>query len=295
MTTVELGRALRADGAGPDGRNQYPPRRRRRHRRHDQRRAGYLKEKEPEDQGGASTPGSVLKKYKETGILDKNEITAYHRGHRRLCRRTSTLGDRSLREGHRQGRRADDAADRAGGGFAGNSAGSAMAGLLQPLTTSAGDVIVVIFRPRPPSGKMFNDDWMREKGFFERKRHDRARSVAAGISGALRSIDAPSGVGGGAADGRTTSRRSRSRTTAGSSARSTRPISTRSWSGTRRSRPSRSSRSCSLRFLVDVSTPVDLLSTMITPVTPPSRARFQDRSDLHHHEVGRSGCSEAPA
>ena len=39
---------------------------------------------------------------------------------------------------------------------------------------------------------------------------------------------------------------------------------------------------------VDISTPVDLLSTMITPREPGGAgARFQDRQDVHHHAVGR--------
>ena len=62
--------------------------------------------------------------------------------------------------------------------FAGNSAGSAMAGLLQLKDHfTEDDVIVVIFHDHGSRylGKMFNDDWMREKGFFEKTRHDRAR------------------------------------------------------------------------------------------------------------------------
>jgi cystathionine beta-synthase len=56
--------------------------------------------------------------------------------------------------------------------FAGNSAGAAMAGLLQMRDRfKPGDVIVVIFHDHGTRylGKMFNDDWMREKGFLEKK------------------------------------------------------------------------------------------------------------------------------
>ena len=62
--------------------------------------------------------------------------------------------------------------------FAGNSAGSAMAGLLQLKDRFRDDdVIVVIFHDHGSRylGKMFNDDWMREKGFLEKSGHDGAR------------------------------------------------------------------------------------------------------------------------
>jgi cystathionine beta-synthase len=55
--------------------------------------------------------------------------------------------------------------------FAGNSAGSAMAGLLQLRDRlTADDVVVVIFHDHGSRylGKMYNDDWMREKGFLEK-------------------------------------------------------------------------------------------------------------------------------
>ena len=55
--------------------------------------------------------------------------------------------------------------------FAGNSAGSAMAGLVQLRDRfTAYDVIVVIFHDHGSRylGKMYNDDWMREKGYVDR-------------------------------------------------------------------------------------------------------------------------------
>ena len=43
---------------------------------------------------------------------------------------------------------------------------------------------------------------------------------------------------------------------------------------------------------VDISTPLELLSTMITPGEPGGAgARLQDRQDLHHHQVGRDSRS----
>ena len=55
--------------------------------------------------------------------------------------------------------------------FAGNSAGSAMAGLLQLADHfKAGETVVVIFHDHGTRylGKMYNPDWMREKGFLDR-------------------------------------------------------------------------------------------------------------------------------
>ena len=62
--------------------------------------------------------------------------------------------------------------------FAGNSAGSAMAGLLQLKEHfTKDDVVVVIFHDHGSRylAKMFNDEWMRAKGFLESDRHDGAR------------------------------------------------------------------------------------------------------------------------
>ena len=56
--------------------------------------------------------------------------------------------------------------------FAGNSAGSAMAGLIQLADRfKKGETVVVIFHDHGTRylGKMYNPDWMREKGFLDRK------------------------------------------------------------------------------------------------------------------------------
>jgi cystathionine beta-synthase len=56
--------------------------------------------------------------------------------------------------------------------FAGNSAGSAMAGLVQMKNRfKEGDVVVVIFHDHGTRylAKMFNDDWMRDRGFIQEK------------------------------------------------------------------------------------------------------------------------------
>jgi cystathionine beta-synthase len=136
----------------------------------------FLREKNP-DIGifGVDTYGSVFKKYKETGIFDKNEIYPYI---------TEGIGEDFLPKNvdfslidHFEKVTDKDAAvmtrriAREEGIFAGNSAGAAMAGLLQLRDRfRRGDVVVVIFHDHGSRylGKMFNDDWMRERGFLEK-------------------------------------------------------------------------------------------------------------------------------
>jgi len=157
----------------------------------------FLKEKNPKIKvWGIDTYGSVLKKYKETGILDKNEIYPYI---------TEGIGEDFLPKNvdfsvidHFEKVTDKDAAvmtrriAREEGIFAGNSAGSAMAGLLQLKDNfRPDDLIVVIFHDHGSRymGKMFNDDWMREKGFFEKSGMTARDLVASGVSGELLSIE----------------------------------------------------------------------------------------------------------
>lgn len=136
--------------------------------------AKFLKEKNPSIKAlGIDTYGSVFKKYKETGIFDKNDIYPYI---------TEGIGEDFLPANvdfslidHFEKVTDKDAAmmtrriPREEGIFAGNSAGSAMAGLLQMKNMfKEGDVVVVIFHDHGTRylGKMFNDDWMRDRGFL---------------------------------------------------------------------------------------------------------------------------------
>jgi cystathionine beta-synthase len=137
----------------------------------------YLKEKNPNIQvWGIDTYGSVFKKYKETGILDKNEIYPYI---------TEGIGEDFLPKNVNfdiidlfEKVTDKDAAlmtreiVRKEAIWVGNSAGSAIAGLHQlkdKLTEK--DVVVVIFHDHGSRylAKIFNDDWMRERGFIDKK------------------------------------------------------------------------------------------------------------------------------
>src|SRR5215475_11448441 len=159
--------------------------------------ARYLKERNPQiNVWGIDTYGSVFKKYKETGIFDKHEIYPYI---------TEGIGEDFLPKNvdfdlidHFEKVTDKDAAimtrriAREEGIFAGNSAGSAMAGLLQLKDRfSDEDVIVVIFHDHGSRylGKMFNDDWMREKGFLEKSGMTARDLVALNLSGELCSIE----------------------------------------------------------------------------------------------------------
>lgn len=138
----------------------------------------YLKEKNPNIKlWGIDTYGSVFKKYHETGIFDDNEIYPYI---------TEGIGEDILPENvnfdiiDKFEKVTDkDAAlwqrklAKEEGIFVGNSAGSAIKGLLQlkdELTED--DVVVVLFHDHGSRyvGKMFNDDWMRERGFLDEEK-----------------------------------------------------------------------------------------------------------------------------
>jgi len=137
--------------------------------------ARFLKEKNPAIQVlGIDTYGSVFKKYKETGEFDKNEIYPYI---------TEGIGEDFLPQNvdfslidHFEKVTDKDAAlmtreiARKEGIFAGNSTGSAVAGLLQMKDRfKAGDVVVIIFPDHGTRylGKMYNDDWLRDRGFLK--------------------------------------------------------------------------------------------------------------------------------
>lgn len=137
--------------------------------------AKYLKEQNPNVKiWGIDTYGSVFKKYHETGIFDENEIYTYI---------TEGIGedilpknvDFSLIDGFTKVTDKDAAVYTRKlaleeGIFVGNSAGAAIKGLLQLKEHfKPEDVVVVLFHDSGSRyvGKMFNDDWMRERGFLD--------------------------------------------------------------------------------------------------------------------------------
>jgi cystathionine beta-synthase len=137
--------------------------------------AKYLKENNPKVKiWGIDTYGSVFKKYHETGIFDENEIYSYI---------TEGIGedilpknvDFSLIDGFTKVTDKDAAVYTRRlaleeGIFCGNSAGAAIKGVLQLKEHfKPEDVVVVLFHDSGSRyvGKMFNDDWMRERGFLD--------------------------------------------------------------------------------------------------------------------------------
>jgi cystathionine beta-synthase len=137
--------------------------------------AKYLKEKNPNLQvWGIDTYGSVFKKYKETGVFDEKEIYPYITegiGEDILPANVNfDLIDHFEKVTDQDGALAARRLAREEGLLMGYSAGSALAGLLQlkdRLTEK--DVVVIIFHDHGSRyvGKIYNDDWMRERGFLE--------------------------------------------------------------------------------------------------------------------------------
>lgn len=139
--------------------------------------AKFLKEKNPNLKvWGIDTYGSVFKKYKETGIFDKKEIYPYV---------TEGIGEDFLPKNVNfdlidafEKVTDKDAAVytreivKQEGIWVGNSAGAAIAGLLQLKENfKEGETVVVIFHDHGTRyiGKMFNDQWMHEKGYLDKK------------------------------------------------------------------------------------------------------------------------------
>jgi cystathionine beta-synthase len=156
----------------------------------------YLKEKNPNIKiWGIDTYGSVFKKYKETGIFDENEIYPYI---------TEGIGEDILPKNvdfdvidYFEKVTDKDAAvytrkiAREEGIFVGNSAGSAIKGILQLKDQlSEDDVVVVLFHDHGSRyvGKIFNDDWMRERGFLDEEYKTAGELVAQHVNTPLVSV-----------------------------------------------------------------------------------------------------------
>jgi cystathionine beta-synthase len=157
----------------------------------------YLKEKNPDIQvWGIDTYGSVFKKYKETGIFDKDEIYPYI---------TEGIGEDFLPANVNfdvidlfEKVTDKDAAlmtreiARKEGIFAGNSSGSVVAGLMQLKDKlKPTDVVVCIFHDHGSRymGKMYNEDWLRERGFLQDEKLTAAHILAKKEQQAIITID----------------------------------------------------------------------------------------------------------
>ncbi len=157
----------------------------------------FLKEKNPNIKIWAiDTYGSALKKYHETGQLDKNEIYPYV---------TEGIGEDFIPQNydfkvidHFEKVTDKDAAvmtrdlARKEGIWVGYSAGSALSGVLQLKDQlKKDDVVVVIFHDHGTRylGKIFNDQWMLEKGYIDKKGLTAKDLVVTGKNGELVTID----------------------------------------------------------------------------------------------------------
>jgi cystathionine beta-synthase len=137
----------------------------------------YLKEKNPNIKvWGIDTYGSVFKKYKETGIFDENEIYSYLTegiGEDILPKNVDfDVIDRFEKVTDKDGMIMTRELAKKEGIFVGNSGGCAIQGLLQLKDElKEDDVVVVIFHDHGSRyvGKIFNDDWMRDRGFLTKE------------------------------------------------------------------------------------------------------------------------------
>lgn len=137
--------------------------------------AKYLKERNPNIKvWGIDTYGSVFKKYHETGVFDENEIYPYITegiGEDIIPANVDfSLIDHFEKVSDKDGALAARRLAREEGLLLGYSAGSALAGVLQlkdKLTKD--DIVVIIFHDHGSRyiAKIYNDDWMRERGFLE--------------------------------------------------------------------------------------------------------------------------------
>lgn len=238
----------------------------------------YLKERNPKLKvWGIDTYGSVFKKYKETGEFDKHEIYPYI---------TEGIGEDFLPQNvdftvidHFEKVTDRDAAvmtrriAREEGIFAGNSAGAAMAGILQLRANfQAGERVVVIFHDHGSRylGKMFNDDWMRERGFLEKSGMTARDLVAAGLSGELFSVESNEPIEHAV---RVMSLHDFSQISVTSDHRLVGSLNEAQLYKMLLEKPEIKSEPLSTIMqpafpFVDISTPVDLLATMITPENP---------------------------
>ncbi len=154
--------------------------------------ARYLKSQNPQLVSvGIDTYGSVFKKYKETGVFDKNEIYPYLTegfGEDILPQNVDfSLIDLFIKVTDKDGAIMARRLSREEGMFVGWSSGSAVHGALEYAREhlTKDDVMVILL---PDHGtrylnKVYNDQWMKDHGFLEERSFSTAREIIMGRNG----------------------------------------------------------------------------------------------------------------
>lgn len=168
--------------------------------------AKYLKEQNPDVVSvGIDTYGSVFKKYKETGEFDSKEIYPYLTegiGEDILPKNVDfSLIDTFVKVTDKDGAIMTRRLAREEGLFCGWSCGSAVAGALDYAKENLkdDDVMVIILPDHGTRylGKIYNDDWMKARGFVEEREYSSAADLLANQSGngQLKTVSKDAAVG----------------------------------------------------------------------------------------------------
>ncbi len=166
----------------------------------------YLKEQNPAVVSvGIDTYGSVFKKYKETGVFDEKEIYPYLTegiGEDILPKNVDfDMIDHFVKVTDKDGAIMTRRLAREEGLFCGWSCGSAVAGALEwAKENMTDDDIMVIILPDHGTrylGKIYNDEWMKARGFVEERVFETAADLLAHQedNGHLTTIDHTATVG----------------------------------------------------------------------------------------------------
>ncbi len=163
--------------------------------------AKFLKEQNKEVVSvGIDTYGSVFKKYKETGIFDENEVYPYMTegiGEDILPKNVDfSVIDHFVKVTDKDGAIMTRRLAREEGLFCGWSCGSAVFGALEYAKENLkeADVMVIIL---PDHGtrylaKIYNDSWMKNHGFIEKKNFSTAKDIISGKNGTGNLVTIPS-------------------------------------------------------------------------------------------------------